>query len=161
MDCPTCGSKHLHCPECNSDEISLKVTKKSFIYSCSKCDAIISIHIKPHNAFQNNQVDILPVVDFVEKYPETLERRRFRVFHEIGFDCVRCGLIGSHIVWWKEYHNGNDHRDLAGYNKDGKLVMITIDHIYPRSKGGPNHVTNYQTMCAPCNRIKSDRIESR
>jgi hypothetical protein len=33
----------------------------------------------------------------------------------------------------------------------------TIDHIFPRSRGGPNHWTNCVASCKFCNRLKNDR----
>ena len=30
-------------------------------------------------------------------------------------------------------------------------VLMTKDHIIPRSKGGPDELDNYRTMCSPCN----------
>lgn len=36
-------------------------------------------------------------------------------------------------------------------------VMLQVDHIVPRAKGGSNDPSNLQTLCAPCNRGKADR----
>jgi len=38
----------------------------------------------------------------------------------------------------------------------GREVLMTHDHIVPRSKGGKNHISNVQTMCAPCNSKKGN-----
>src|SRR5258705_7156873 len=35
---------------------------------------------------------------------------------------------------------------------------LTIDHVVPRSRGGPSSWDNIVTCCAPCNRRKGDRL---
>ncbi|MBA3301099.1 MAG: HNH endonuclease [Thermoleophilaceae bacterium] len=35
---------------------------------------------------------------------------------------------------------------------------LTVDHVIPRSKGGPSSWENIVTCCAPCNRRKGDRL---
>ena len=34
-----------------------------------------------------------------------------------------------------------------------------MDHIIPKSHGGPNALWNLQTMCGPCNWGKSDTLD--
>jgi 5-methylcytosine-specific restriction endonuclease McrA len=36
--------------------------------------------------------------------------------------------------------------------------QLTVDHVIPRSKGGPSSWDNVVTCCAPCNRRKGDRL---
>lgn len=42
------------------------------------------------------------------------------------------------------------------FSKDN--ILMTKDHIVPKSKGGRNHVSNYQTMCFECNSKKKANI---
>uniref|UniRef100_A0A6J5ZIW7 Unannotated protein n=1 Tax=freshwater metagenome TaxID=449393 RepID=A0A6J5ZIW7_9ZZZZ len=37
---------------------------------------------------------------------------------------------------------------------------LTVDHVIPRSKGGPSTWENIVASCAPCNRRKADRLPS-
>lgn len=37
---------------------------------------------------------------------------------------------------------------------NGELIQFTRDHIIPRSKGGDSKLSNLQTMCIDCNRLK-------
>lgn len=39
----------------------------------------------------------------------------------------------------------------------GRTGATTIDHVYPRSRGGGNSWSNLVACCASCNNIKSDR----
>ncbi len=39
----------------------------------------------------------------------------------------------------------------------GSIDFLTIDHAYPISIGGRNHVSNLQPLCSACNAWKSNR----
>lgn len=82
--------------------------------------------------------------------------------------CVGCHRVGS--LWILEAHRHKEPPHLNLYHvgeeecgewknlcKDG-LVMMTKDHIIPRSKGGPTNLENLQTMCAICNGKKGDQL---
>ena len=36
---------------------------------------------------------------------------------------------------------------------------MTVDHVVPQSKGGTDHVTNLQLLCAACNSMKGTRSQ--
>jgi 5-methylcytosine-specific restriction endonuclease McrA len=40
----------------------------------------------------------------------------------------------------------------------GVRGTLTLDHVIPRSRGGPSSWDNIVTCCAPCNRRKGDRL---
>ena len=42
---------------------------------------------------------------------------------------------------------------------NGQEVLITKDHIIPKSKGGKDKLDNYQTMCVRCNKRKGNKPE--
>lgn len=80
--------------------------------------------------------------------------KRAKVFHKKGNVCVNCGVEGRFFALEKD-KGGGIHLDLYGYI-DKEEVLITIDHIVPKSKGGVNKMINYQTMCKLCNEMKAD-----
>ena len=60
---------------------------------------------------------------------------RLLLFKTKGCKCVTCGIEGS---YFQKDLGGNPtpHFNLYATNKDGKPVLITKDHIYPKSLGG-------------------------
>lgn len=62
---------------------------------------------------------------------------RYQVFQRDGFRCLACGK-----------HGGDDG------------VILHIDHIVPRSKGGQDTLDNLQTLCSTCNLGKSNRDDT-
>lgn len=110
-------------------------------------------HIKPHVPRQKN------VVDF-DGDPIELESQRYRLFHQKGTTCVDCGLVGEFFAKEKsdDPRITKYHLNLYGV-RDGKEVLFTKDHILPKSKGGKNHMKNYNPMCSTCNGLKADKYE--
>ncbi len=93
----------------------------------------------------------------VEKasYSVNLNSHRLQLFKQ-NHKCVICGAEGAYFGLDKDYpyDQGSPHFNL--YTKDH--VLMTKDHIVPKSKGGANCLSNYQTMCTNCNCSKSDRL---
>jgi 5-methylcytosine-specific restriction protein A len=44
---------------------------------------------------------------------------------------------------------------------DLSAKKLQVDHIIPLKQGGANDFSNFQTLCAKCNREKSDKIDVR
>lgn len=82
---------------------------------------------------------------------------RYKTFIEKGYVCAKCGRKGAYYAL--EYHTPNNskraHFNL--YSEDG--MLMTKDHIVPRSKGGSNGIENMQTMCQLCNSVKGNSEE--
>lgn len=84
---------------------------------------------------------------------------RYHVFKR-SLVCVTCGIVGQYFAL-------EQHRDVAArgsktwhFNlyavKDGEEVLMTKDHIQPKSAGGSDKMANLQTMCSPCNLAKGN-----
>jgi 5-methylcytosine-specific restriction endonuclease McrA len=79
--------------------------------------------------------------------------------------CVRCGRVGTVMSLDRFRSNSkipSAHFNLYSKEEDDmgtKYVLMTKDHIIPRSRGGKNHDSNLQTMCTRCNCKKGATIE--
>jgi 5-methylcytosine-specific restriction endonuclease McrA len=51
------------------------------------------------------------------------------------------------------------HFNLYAIDDNGDEILMTKDHIIPKSKGGRNHLSNYQPMCCVCNQKKDNKIK--
>lgn len=92
----------------------------------------------------------------VQGWPVRVTGERLMNFKVNGTTCVTCGLEGTHAIveapnWSEEFHI-----NLYGADGSGNEVMLTRDHIHPKSKGGGDGLENSQPMCEPCNVRKGD-----
>lgn len=85
----------------------------------------------------------------------SLENPRLANFMINGLSCVKCGIKGNTFISERQPAQVKPHFNLYLINQYSK-VLITRDHIKPRSWGGINCIHNYQPMCSRCNRKKSD-----
>lgn len=92
--------------------------------------------------FKYKIVEFLPLVD-LKNYKT---HSRLQVFFHKGCVCVECGLEGTQLAVGID-NGGGRHVDL--YTDD--LYPLTVDHIIPKSKGGPMTLENLQPMCVGCN----------
>lgn len=89
---------------------------------------------------------------------------RYKTFFVKGYKCSTCGIEGSFFALERDKKNCHKnsveryHLNLYGYDKDGNEILMTKDHIIPKSLGGENKVENYQTMCKLCNKMKGNDI---
>ncbi len=77
-----------------------------------------------------------------------------------GPRCLCCGLEGIQFQLELPPSDRRPHFNLYGMDTDGDLVMLTKDHIIPRSRGGGNQPSNLQTLCCICNEKKRDLLVS-
>lgn len=87
--------------------------------------------------------------------------QRYQLFAS-SIVCARCGIEGKYFAIERQ-HNGNPnkfHLNLYAVNDQGQEVLMTKDHIKPKSLGGENVLSNYNTMCVNCNRKKADTYDT-
>lgn len=82
---------------------------------------------------------------------------RYHTFAK-GLKC-KCGLVGQYFVKERNIAVEGYHFNLYAIDGDGKEVLMTKDHIMPKSKGGKDSISNFETMCITCNMLKGDSYE--
>lgn len=102
---------------------------------------------QPKRNFGYKILKVFPLSE-LEKHKK---HRRLQVYYYKGISCVVCGVTATHIALGEDKAGGK-HLDL--YDDLGNA--LTVDHVIPRSKGGPNRLDNYQTMCKCCNQLKGN-----
>jgi len=111
-------------------------------------------------------------IDYIRKQPwrklngfivENTQKKanvRVHMFASGQTKCVKCGLQGSYFRI--ERHKNDSVMpfsvNLYAIDKDGHHVMMTWDHVLPRSREGANTIENAQCMCRRCNEKKGNRM---
>ena len=97
----------------------------------------------------------------IQGYTIWTDTDRYESLYVHGCKCAKCGLEASFAAIEKETSSKDKfHINVYGTRKsDGKHIVLTKDHIYPRSMGGLDIMENYQTLCASCNCNKNNKAE--
>lgn len=93
-------------------------------------------------------------------YTVVLDSARLLCFKTHGTTCACCGIEGKFFAVEK-ITNGNvetPHLNLYAHDEYDHEILMTKDHIVPRSGGGGDHVNNLQPMCVDCNRIRGRTV---
>lgn len=91
----------------------------------------------------NNTYLLIPISIRESKPPKkskgwsAVQKKRHRIFDRDGWMCLKCGIR-------------------TGDKRGRKTILLTIDHVIPKSKGGSNLDDNLQTLCKKCNGEKGD-----
>lgn len=87
--------------------------------------------------------------------------QRYKLFMQKGITCVKCQRKATHFALERHPHDRRFHLNLyAGTPGGDDEVLFTKDHIIPKSLGGKDYVSNYQTMCKPCNEAKGNTLDA-
>ncbi len=90
-----------------------------------------------------------------------LESLRLKTFVEKGTACVSCGAKATYAAIERDKIRNEAleswHINLYATLESGKDVLMTKDHIVPKSKGGRDTLENMQTMCSRCNSKKGSK----
>lgn len=93
---------------------------------------------------------------YIGEYKLRSKDDRYLNFITNGFKCNKCGIEGKYVKLENNRKQGY-HLNVYAIDKTGKEVLLTKDHIYPKSKGGLDSIKNYQVLCTRCNSKKSDK----
>lgn len=160
-------------------DLKLKMSKMAKIIKTHNLDT--SLHITNMRyvriaTFMDNIEELLhDIVNCKEKeytlpngYKVKPESLRYQTFNK-SLECVECGIKGRFLALERclSDEGGNEgkkegqgfHLNLYALDDMGREVLMTKDHIIPKSKGGPDRLNNLQTMCTYCNAKKGDKLE--
>jgi 5-methylcytosine-specific restriction endonuclease McrA len=82
---------------------------------------------------------------------------KYVMIKEKGFNCVCCGIAANKI--YVEIDNMKSAHVNFYHSSEDKEIMLTRDHIIPKSKGGTNLQSNIQPMCQICNQNKGNELQ--
>ena len=107
-------------------------------------------NLNPENVSQNDRKkDII-----IDGYKVRCRSLRYMTFYQKGVRCACCGRMGTHFKL--DGDEGTNRRHFNLYCDDG--MLMTKDHIYPKSLGGLDRISNLQPMCAECNSKKGNMV---
>jgi 5-methylcytosine-specific restriction endonuclease McrA len=95
------------------------------------------------------------------EYTVRTDTRTLQCFAEHGIECQLCGLKGEFFVMEKNLRTQQTYLHLYGVDTDDEIIMMTKDHIVPKSRLGSNDISNLRTMCERCNNVLSQLNQAR
>jgi hypothetical protein len=143
VDCHPFGQEYENF-RVQMDIAQMKDRKRLIHINCYSVDEIMS-YITTDDSKRDFEVD-------GKKYSVRMNSDRYFVFQQSRV-CVSCGLEGTKMMLDINPGDNNPHFNLYG-EEEGRLILMTKDHILAKSKGGLDELSNYQTMCSICNNLK-------
>ena len=101
------------------------------------------------------EVQTLGINHMGSNYTVKLNKQRYVVFAKSPKCCV-CQLEGTEVRIEKQSSDKTPHLNLYGFDNQKNPVLMTQDHILPKSQGGSDSYENLQTMCVVCNNLKAN-----
>lgn len=113
--------------------------------------------------FESVEKDLIPDPIIYSKKDYNDSKTRVKIMKQLierdGCECKECKEKPTYFALGKD-NGGYWHLDLYS-KRDDEPYMFTIDHVHPKSKGGKNHIDNYQLLCKICNEDKSDTVKGK
>ena len=113
---------------------SVIATERAFVISYKGNAEVIAEHPETFGVvnptLEINKPSIIRVPTFIKMNFQKVPLTRENIYKRDNYECVYCG-------------------------EDNKK-LLTLDHVVPQSKGGPNSWENLVTACKKCNGEKSD-----
>jgi hypothetical protein len=113
---------------------SVIATERAFVISYKGNAEVIAEHPETFGVvnptLEINKPSIIRVHTFIKMNFQKVPLTRENIYKRDNYECVYCG-------------------------EDNKK-LLTLDHVVPQSKGGPNSWDNLVTACKRCNGEKSD-----
>lgn len=85
-----------------------------------------------------------------------LQSTRMRLIRRKKY-CASCLVVATHF-WLETSGFLSPHFNLYTINYCHEEVLMTLDHILPKSLGGDSSDENVQMLCAKCNFMKSNLL---
>lgn len=100
-----------------------------------------------------------------DEYIVKMNSKRYFTFRN-SIECCACKTRGSYFLLqqqkWNPVKNNTAHFNLFAEDihnsNNGEIILMTVDHKIPLSKGGTDKQENLITMCSICNNIKDNNI---
>ena len=83
---------------------------------------------------------------------------RLATFKTKGLNCCYCGRTATHFQLDEIYNNNKTPKGKPHLNLYSGDMLMTKEHIIPKSSGGKDHLDNMETCCEECNQLRSDLI---
>ena len=112
---------------------------------------VVSEVLKPH---WKNAATVTVNRERVDNQTNILQLARRDSIHGI----IKCKCCGIESAFWALEKSGNlpYHLNLYAFDNLGNFILLTVDHIFPLSKGGKDILENTQILCVKCNERKAD-----
>jgi len=171
LTCQKCGIKGDHFRIYNTvklfkDKIQIIAINSKNILECQECrkkermTRPYYIRFKIYTIKEVIPFTVFSKEDTRKEYDGNLIRMnslRYQVFSTKGLKCIECGIEGKFFAMEKSARSNNNnkydiyHFNLYALDEQGREVLMTKDHIIPKSKNGSNKLENLQPMCCICN----------
>jgi len=123
-------------------------------FSVEEVEAMVKEDVINHACHKNDKnIEHNIQVEGHDVYTTSL---RYKTFIEKGYKCVCCGKVGAYYALEKSKGSSQKRAHFNLYSDDD--VLMTKDHILPKSKGGADCIENMQTMCTVCNGAKGSTV---